>query len=579
MAKHTCFLVSLFGFITALSAVSATPVPDWAKDVVWYQIFPERFNNGDTSNDPTHASLSDPHYVSSDWQITPWESEWFDRADWEKSMGGDFQSTLHHRRYGGDLQGVIDKLDYLKGLGITGIYFNPIFYADSLHKYDGNSFHHIDPHFGPDPKGDLALIAEESSDSNSWKWTAADKLFLKLLEEAKTRGIRVIIDGVWNHTGRDFFAFADLRANNQRSRYASWFNIIRFDDPHTDQNEFDYHGWHGYKSLPEFADNADGHNLALGPKAYILNATKRWMDPNADGDPSDGIDGWRLDVAEEMPHEFWKEWHRYARAINSEVFTSAEIWGGAAQFLRDTHFASAMNYRGFAIPVKGWLIDGKVSTSEFIKRLNYERNSHPSDTAYVLQNLVDSHDTQRVASAIANRESYSEYKNADWFDYDDGERVNARAPGYNNGPPDDAGRRLWKMLALFQATYVGAPMVYYGTEVGMWGADDPEDRMPTWWHRMDQEMHDTYQSAFQLRHAHPALRRGSFKVLSHNDEKQVFAFQRTLGEDSLYIFINRGPNAIPLDNKIINGLQVLYSTDHESSVNHLPKLSATVFGK
>jgi glycosidase len=204
----TSFTLRVLCFILALSCQAA---PDWAKDVVWYQIFPERFNNGDPSNDPTRASLDNPQDVTPEWAVMDWESEWFERADWEKAQGGDFQSTLHHRRYGGDLQGVIDKLDYLKELGISGLYLNPIFYANSLHKYDGNSFHHIDPYFGPDPEGDLALIAEESSSPRSWKWTAADKLFLKLLAEAKARGIRVIIDGVWNHTGRDFFAFADIR--------------------------------------------------------------------------------------------------------------------------------------------------------------------------------------------------------------------------------------------------------------------------------------------------------------------------------------------------------------------------------
>ena len=268
--------------------------------MVWYQIFPERFNNGDPSNDPTRASLDNPQYVNSDWAVMDWESEWFERASWEEAQGGDFHSTLHHRRYGGDLQGVINKLDYLKELGISGIYLNPIFHANSLHKYDGNSFHHIDPYFGPDPEGDLELIAEESRNPRYWQWTAADKLFLKLLEEAKSRGIRVIIDGVWNHTGRDFFAFADIRTKFQKSPYTHWYKIIKFDDPLTAHNEFDYHSWNGFKSLPEFADDSLCQNLAPAPKRYIFNATRRWMDPNGDNDPSDGLDGWRLDVAEEL---------------------------------------------------------------------------------------------------------------------------------------------------------------------------------------------------------------------------------------------------------------------------------------
>jgi glycosidase len=302
------------------------------------------------------------------------------------------------------------------------------------------------------------------------------------------------------------------------------------------------------------------------------------MDPNGDGDPSDGIDGWRLDVAEEVPHGFWQEWHAFIREINPEVYTSAEIWVSAGQYLRDTHFIAAMNYRGFAIPVKGWLIDGKISASEFAERLNQERNSYDDDTAHILQNLVDSHDTQRVASAIANRNSFPEYKDPDSFDYDVGERVYARTHGYDNGPPDADGRRLWKMLALFQATYVGAPMIYYGTELGMWSADDPEDRMPTWWHRKDDEIFQTYQNAFALRHAHPALRRGDFKVLETRDSSQVFAFERTLGEERLVIVLNRGTGEATLGNDYLDGLKVIHSTDPEASTRRLPALSAAVFG-
>ena len=194
---HAHFKKILSAIVISLGiSLASHATPDWAKDVIWYQIFPERFANGDPSNDPTRASLNDPQYVTPNWETMKWESEWYDRADWEKEMSPHFYDTVYHRRYGGDLQGVIDKLDYLKDLGINGIYFNPIFYADSLHKYDGNSFHHIDPYFGPDPQGDLDLIENESTNPASWKWTAADKLFLKLLDEAKARGIRVIIDGV-----------------------------------------------------------------------------------------------------------------------------------------------------------------------------------------------------------------------------------------------------------------------------------------------------------------------------------------------------------------------------------------------
>ena len=162
---------------------------------------------------------------------------------------------MFDRRYGGDLQGVLDKLDYLSSLGINTIYFNPVFYARSLHKYDGSSFHHVDPYFGPDPVGDLKLMAQETSDPATWQWTAADKLFLDLLRQAHAREIRIIIDGVFNHTGRDFFAFADLRQRQADSPYRDWYIVQSFDDPATPQNEFRYKGWWGIDTLPEFADD------------------------------------------------------------------------------------------------------------------------------------------------------------------------------------------------------------------------------------------------------------------------------------------------------------------------------------
>ncbi|HVT30002.1 MAG TPA: alpha-amylase family glycosyl hydrolase, partial [Lacipirellulaceae bacterium] len=285
---------------------SSALVPDWAADAIFYQIFPERFCNGDRSNDPTRESLEFPEQVPKSWKISPWTGDWYARADWEKESGPNFYDNgVFNRRYGGDLEGVIEKLDYLSTLGINTIYLNPVFYARSLHKYDGSSFHHIDPCFGPDPAGDLKMMAVETSDPASWKWTSADKLFLDLLQKAHARKIRVIIDGVFNHTGRDFFAFADLRTRQAKSPYRDWYIVQSYDDPATPQNEFRYKGWWGVDTLPEFAHKAANDDLQPGPKQYILNITKRWMDPNRDGDPSDGIDGWRLDVANEVPTGFW----------------------------------------------------------------------------------------------------------------------------------------------------------------------------------------------------------------------------------------------------------------------------------
>ena len=183
------------------------PVPKWAKQVVWYQIFPERFHNGDQGNDPTLDDIKGawPHNYTSPFQISPWTSDWYKLQPWEDDGEG-FYYHAQRRRYGGDLQGVLDKLDYLQELGITAIYFNPLFESPSLHKYDGTTYHHIDDNFGPDPAGDREIMARETPDDPAtWQWTSADKLFLKLLDECHRRDIRVIIDGVFQSRGTQFF--------------------------------------------------------------------------------------------------------------------------------------------------------------------------------------------------------------------------------------------------------------------------------------------------------------------------------------------------------------------------------------
>ena len=172
--------------------------PSWAKSVVWYQIFVERFNNGDKSNDPTPEFMNNPplnNFVPEGWAVTPWTNNWWKQEEWEKKANKSFDVLLQFRRYGGDLQGVLNKLDYLQDLGITAIFINPINDAPSLHKYDARNYHHVDINFGPDPKGDLELMSKENPvDPSTWQWTAADKLFLKLVEEVHKRKMKIIVD-------------------------------------------------------------------------------------------------------------------------------------------------------------------------------------------------------------------------------------------------------------------------------------------------------------------------------------------------------------------------------------------------
>lgn len=455
--------------------IRATPA--WARDAVWYQIFPERFRNGDTRNDPTRQSLELGNGVTDKWRIKPWGSDWFSRDEWEREFGSNFyNSSIFHRRYGGDLQGIIDRLDYLKDLGITALYLNPIFYANSLHKYDGNAHHHIDPYFGPNPQADLAQIARENAaaepyNPRTWQWTSADSLFLRLIQEVKRRNMRIIIDGVWNHTGRGFYAFEDIVRNQSQSRFKDWYNVTRFDDPATATNEFAYRGWENFASLPEFARTADGRDLAPAPKEYIWNVTRRWMDPNGDGNPDDGIDGWRLDVVPYMPLGFWNEWNVYVRTINPNAYTTAEIWTDQTPlFVRGGNFSAAMNYWAFALPVKDFFINRRGTAESFWNTITSRMNAYTPEVQAAMQNMMDSHDTERLASQIVNSNLTGTPTNNAWG-----------RPSYLIRKPTEQERDLQKLIALFQMTFTGAPMLYYGTESGIWGGNDPDDRSPMNW--------------------------------------------------------------------------------------------------
>ena len=534
--------------------------PDWAKGIVWYQIFPERFADGDTTNEPTSDKVSHEGNVPSDWAPKKWTSSWFSSSPWEKEMGGKLNQHLHLRRYGGDIQGIIDHLDYIKNIGIGGIYLNPVFEAVSLHKYDGSSYHHIDVNFGPDPIGDKKLIASETPDDpKTWKWTAADRLFLKLIDEVHKRGMRIIIDGVFNHVGTQFWAFQDLVKNQQNSKYKDWFQVTSFDNPATPQNEFDYKGWWNAKSLPQF--NRTKEDLNPGPKQYIFYATRRWMDPNENGECSDGIDGWRLDVARDVPIGFWKDWSKHVRSINPKAIIIGELWELSPDFISEGGpFDALMNYN-FAFAVNNYLVADKkkISTTDFIKKLEEILKTYPEKNQDVLQNLVDSHDTERLTSMIFNPDR----------NYDrDGSDNN---PDYNPGKPDSSVYQKQKLVAALQMTWKGAPMIYYGDEVGMWGADDPHDRNPMVWDNLkydneiineesgfskgfgnytveqNKDVLDFYKKTISIRNLNPALKDGDVKFVYSNDESSVFAFSRTDQSERIIAVFNTGKKTASIE--------------------------------
>lgn len=536
-------------------------VPRWAKSAIWYQIFPDRFRNGDPSNDPELEDQKGawPYDQTSAWKIHPWKADWYELQPWEKENKKSTWYNITRRRYGGDLQGIIDKLDYLQQLGVNTLYLNPVFWAPSHHKYDGATYHHIDPNFGPDPEGDKRIISLEiPDDPATWKWTEADKLFLKLVEDIHKRGMRIILDGVFNHMGTNSFAFQDVLKNQQTSKFKNWFTIKSWDDP-VNKTKFDYEGWFGVKDLPEIREDENG--IVEGPKEYIFNSTKRWMAPN--GNVTAGIDGWRLDVAFCVKHEFWKDWRKFVKSINPGAYLTAEVIDSAKvlkEYLRGDEFDAVMNYN-FAFICSEFFVEknNKLTATEFDKALAELRNAFDGGVSYVQQNLFDSHDTNRLLSHIVNRDLAS-YRN--WPDYF--QKSKAENKKYNVRKPNDYEIKIQKLMALFQMTYVGAPMIYYGDEVGMWGANDPCCRKPMLWDDInyDDEVYNAdqskrekadkvevnkellayYSKLIEIRKKYLPLQLGNFNSFLTDDKNEVYAFERNYNGQKVIVVLNNSNN-------------------------------------
>ena len=551
MKKNYLIFFLLIIIVSGSHMKAQRKFPEWAKGIVWYQIFPERFANGDLKNDPeAEKTFASQKRIPKGWKITPWTSNWFEQSDWEKKLPGRPGNKYNMRRYGGDIQGIINNLDYLKALGVGGIYLNPMFEAESLHKYDGSTYHHMDFNFGPDPEGDRKLVAKEiPDDPSTWVWTSADKLFLELVKEVHKRGMYIIIDGVFNHTGVQFWAFQDIVKNQKMSKYKDWYVIKSFDDTAA-KTKFDYKGWWNVKSLPEF--NRTKEDLVEGPKKYILNATKRWMDPMGNGDKTSAIDGWRLDVAREVPIGFWRDWNKLVKDANPQAIIIGELWELSSDFISENGvFDALMNYN-FAYAVNNYFIavKKKIKTSEFISKLKEIDKSYPAENLHILQNLMDSHDTERLLSLIKNPDR--KYDN-------DGDEKNIN---YNPGKPNERDIIKLKNILAFQMTYRGAPMIYYGGEAGMWGADDPHDRKPMVWGylKYDDEVIDTssgfkaglgkykvevnkslldfYKKIISIRNSSEALKKGDVEFIYGNDTLKSFAFTRTLGSEKILAVFN-----------------------------------------
>jgi len=545
-----------------------TFVPAWAKSAVWYQIFPERFRNGDPSNDPKVENIKGawPQDAESPWEIHPWNSDWYELQPYEKLNTKDVWFNIQRRRYGGDLQGIIDKLDYLQELGINAIYLNPIFEAPSMHKYDGATYHHVDPNFGPDPNGDRKKIKTEiPHDPSTWVWTEADKLFLKLVKEIHKRDMKIIIDGVFNHMGINSWAFKDVVKNQKNSRYKDWFKIKSWDNDSL-KTKFSYEGWYGVKELPELLQNKNG--ITKEPKKYIFDITKRWMDPNEDGNTEDGIDGWRLDVAFMVKHNFWKDWRKHVKDINPNAYITAEIIDSVnanKAYLKGDEFDAVMNYN-FAFACSEFFIDDKtgITPSEFDKKLKTLRTAYNKDVAYVMQNLFDSHDTARLISQIINKDIHKFRDWGNYFGISKGDNSEFETRGPNN-----TDIQIMKLMIIMQMTYVGAPMIYYGDEVGMWGANDPCCRKPMLWNDIDYEdeklnpdqsfrdksykvktnddLFNHYKKLIDIRKSQIALNLGEYKTILTDNQKEVFGFERSYQNEKIIVLLNNSNSAQIID--------------------------------
>jgi cyclomaltodextrinase len=553
-------------------------VPDWAKEAIWYQIFVERFRDGDTDNQPELWGIegSWPHNKPDSWKPTRWTQDWYAMEDWAIESGKNFYQTVHMRRYGGDLQGVLDKLDYLQDLGINAIYFNPLNDSPSLHKYDARSYHHIDIFFGPDPIGDLEIMrSEDPNDPKTWKWTSADLLFLKVIEEAKKRDIRIIMDYSWNHTGITFWAWQDILKNQKNSKYAEWYRIDNFNDAATG-DEFSYRGWAGVPELPEFKRHGDGADLPiihsepapadLHPelKRHILAVTKRWMDPTGTGDISKGVDGFRLDVAELIPAKFWRDYRRFVRNINPDAYLVGELWWESwpeklmdpAPWLQGDMFDAGMNYRWY-MPTRSYFGQAlpEISfPSEYVSHIDSVSKGVSEEVNLAQMNLTSSHDSPRFMTSMLNKGQYK-------F------RVNPREnPGYRLDVATDS-KTLDRMhlVLVKQFTDIGAPHIWMGDEMGMWGADDPDTRKPLIWDDLnfdDEKMHplkgnvnaqkvafdsnryNLYKTLISIRKNNPVLVYGTKNYTLVDDQRNLLGFEREyLGIHAIIIFNNSDKDA------------------------------------
>ena len=503
--------------------------PDWAKGAVMYQIFTDRFYNGDKSNDVE----TNEYYYIGDYsrRVTNWDK-------YPANMGV-------REFYGGDLQGVMDKLDYLQELGVEVVYFNPLFVSPSNHKYDIQDYDYIDPHYGKivDDGGEVLPdgVTDNSQATKYKKRTtglknleASNELFIKLVEELHRRGMKVILDGVFNHCGsfnkwmdreriyegeKDYEPGAYISAD---SPYRSYFRFFK-EEPENWPYNGNYDGWWGHDTLPKL-----NYEDSVKLENYILYIGRKWVSPPYN------VDGWRLDVAadlgrsNEYNHDFWKKFRTAVKDANPSALILAEHYGDPSDWLKGDEWDTVMNYDAFMEPIT-WFLTGMEKHSDeareellgnidnFIGSMAHHMSNMLTPSLQVAMNELSNHDHSRFLTRTNHMVG----------------RVEHLGPEAAN---EYVNKAVMREAVVMQMTWVGAPTIYYGDEAGVCGFTDPDSRRTYPWGREDHELIAFHKEAIRIHKEHPALRTGSLKILG--GEENVLSYARFKGNDRIVIVIN-----------------------------------------
>ena len=513
----------------AFKIVPGFSTPEWAKGAVMYQIFVDRFYNGDPDNDVEdreYIYIGSPSTKIKDWNQPPAEMD-------------------IHNFYGGDLQGVMDKLDYLQDLGVEVIYFNPLFVSPSNHKYDIQDYDYIDPHYGKIVADGGDVLPEGARDNiNATKYQkrtgdirnleASNQLFADLVSEMHKRGMRVIIDGVFNHCG-SFNKWIDReRIYEQQPEYPKGAYVSK-DSPYRDYFHFfdqrdeawpynkSYDGWWGHDTLPKLSYE-DSPEL----EQYIMNIGKKWVSPPYN------VDGWRLDVAadlgcsNEYNHMFWKHFRKEVKSANPDVLILAEHYGDPVEWLQGDEWDSVMNYDAFMEPLT-WFLTGMEKHSDerrtdlwgnpdnFVGTMRHFMASMLTPSLQVAMNQLSNHDHSRFLTRTNHIVGRAHQVG-----------VKAAEEGINHA--------VMRIAVTVQMTWVGSPTIYYGDEAGLCGFTDPDNRRTYPWGKENKELLEFHKEMIRIHKTEKPLRKGSIKLLKA--EKNFLAYARFQGEEQIIVILN-----------------------------------------